>query len=151
MDDYSRNTQGQQASPNRIVSKRLPNGEVFTIDRQADEPAIGPFKISYDRMLQLSVTVWTDNQQVTRMMANLRVKMVYFKVRLSIPLLEGERAKLTSPIVQLSKQDASSRRYTLVALGRTGNYPWARLAYRALGDTQQLLLGQLSSVLSGQP
>ena len=85
------------------------------------------------------------------MMTNFRVKMVYFEVRLSVPLLEGESAKLTSPIVQLSKQDASSRRHTLVALGRTRNYLWARLAYRLLGDTHQLLLGQLSPALSGQP
>ena len=84
-------------------------------------------------------------------MANFWVEMVYFKVRLPVPLLEGEGAKLTSPIVQLSKQDSGSRRYTLVALCRAGNYPGARLAYRLLGDTQQLLPGQLSPALSGQP
>ena len=84
-------------------------------------------------------------------MANFRVEMVCFKARLPVPLLEGERAKLTFPIVQLPKQDADSRRYTLVALGRARNYSGARLAYRLLGDTQQLLSGQLSPALSGQP
>ncbi len=84
-------------------------------------------------------------------MANFRIQMVYFKIRLSVPLLKRKRAKLTSSIVQLSKQDASSRRYTPVALGWMGNYPWARLAYRLLRDTQQLLLGQLSPAFSGQP
>ncbi len=62
LDKRNHKTQGQQASPNRIVSKRLPNSDTFSIDRQPNEPAIGPFEIGYNRMLQLSVTVWTDKQ-----------------------------------------------------------------------------------------
>ena len=85
------------------MGKRLPNGDTFTVDRRTDEPTTGPLEIGHCRMLELSVAVWTENQQVTWVVADLGVKMVYFKVRLSVPLLEGERAKLTSPIVQLSK------------------------------------------------
>ena len=62
------------------MSKRLPNSEALTIDRYGDQPATAPLETGHCPMLELSVTVWTDDQQVTGVMADPRVKMVYFKV-----------------------------------------------------------------------
>jgi hypothetical protein len=122
------NAQAQQGSPYRIMSKRLPNSHPFTIDRHAHQPVTGPLEIGYCRMLELSVTVWTDDQQVAWVVAHIWVKMMYFKVRFTVPFLESERTKLTLPIMQFSKQNANCRGYTLVALGYTRKYPWTWLA-----------------------
>ena len=71
-------------------SKRLPNSEALTIDYHADQPVAGPLETGYCRMLELSVTVWTDDQQVTWVMADPWVKMVYFKVGFAVPFFESE-------------------------------------------------------------
>ena len=71
-------------------------------------------------MLELSVAVRTDDQQVARVMADLWVNMVYFKVGFAVPFFESERTKLTFPIMQFSKQNANSRRHTFPALDRPG-------------------------------
>ena len=110
------------------MSKRLPNSEAFGIDRHANQPVTGPLEIGYFRMLELSVTVWTHYQQVTWVVADLWVKMVYFKVQFAVPFFKSERAKLTLPLMQFSKQNANSRGYTLMAPGRTRKHPWTWLA-----------------------
>lgn len=103
------------------MSKRLPNNEVFTVNRYAHQPITGPFEIGYFRMLELSMTVWTEDQQIGWVMADLGIKMVYFKVRLAVPFFECERTKLTLPIMQFTEQNANSRRNTLVAFGSARN------------------------------
>ena len=109
-----------------MMRKRLPNKDAFAINHHTNEPVTGPLEIRYRCMLELSVTIWTDDQQVTGVMANVWVEMVYFKVRFAVPFFECERTKLTLPMVHFSKQDANCRGYTLVALGRTRKYlrPW---------------------------
>ena len=103
MGGHNHDAQGQQGSPYGIMSKRLTNSDTFTINCDANKPIACPFEIGYCRMLEFSVTVWTDNQQVTRVMANLWVKMMYFKVGVTVSFFESERAKLALSIVKLSK------------------------------------------------
>ena len=75
------------------MCKRLPDSYALGIDRHANQPVTGPLEMGYDRVLELRVTVWTDDQQVSGVMAHLWVKMVYFKVRFAIPLFKSERTK----------------------------------------------------------
>ena len=107
------------------MSKRLPNSDSFSIDGHANQPITRPLKIGYYRMLELSMTVRTDDQEVSWVMANLWVKMVYFKVRLAVPFFESEATKLALSIIHLPEQNANSRGHTLVAVGATRNYSWA--------------------------
>jgi hypothetical protein len=132
------------------MGKRLPNSHAFTVDRRTNEPVTGPLEIGHCRMLELSVAVWTENQQVSWVVADVRVKMVYFKVRFAVPFFESEKTKLTFPIMQFSKQNANCRRRALVALGHSRRYPWTWSAYRLLSNAQQLFLGHPSRALSGQ-
>ena len=76
-------------------------------------------------MLELSMTVRTDDQEVSWVMANLWVKMVYFKVRLAVPFVESEATKLALPNMHLTEKNTNSRRHALVALGGSRNYSWA--------------------------
>ena len=99
MGDRKHNAQSREGSPYWIMSKRLPNSNTFTIDGQPDEPSTHKLEIGYCCMLELSMAVCTDNQQVIGMMADVWVKMVYLKVRFAIPFFESERTKLTLPIV----------------------------------------------------
>lgn len=84
------------------MGKRLPNSDAFAVDRRSHEPIAGPLEIGHCRMLELSVAVWAENQQVTWVVADLGVKMMYFKVWLAVPFLEGKKTKLTLPIMQFS-------------------------------------------------
>ncbi len=118
------------------MGKRLPNSDAFTIDRHSDEPVDGKLEICHCCMLESSVTVWANDQQVGRVMTDLWVKMVYFKVRFAVPFFESEQTKLTLPLIQFSRQNADSRGYTLVALGRTRRYPWTWLARPLLSNPQ---------------
>jgi len=110
------------------MSKRLPNSDPFAIDCHADEPVTRPPEVSYPRMLELSVTVWAEHQQVTWVMADLWLKMVYFKVRFTVRFFESEGTHLTPSIMQFTKQHANSRWDALVALGGSREYPRTRLA-----------------------
>ncbi len=58
------------------MCKRLPNSNALTIDHDADQPVTGPPEIAYHRMLELSVTIRADDQQVTWVMADLWIKVV---------------------------------------------------------------------------
>ena len=87
------------------MGKRLSNSDAFTVDRRTNEPIADPLEIGHSGMLELSVAVWTENKQVTWVVADLRVKMVYFKVRLAVPFLESEKTKLTLPVMQFSKKN----------------------------------------------
>ena len=84
------------------------------------------------------------------MVSNPWVKVVYLKVRFAVSLFKGERANLTFSIVQFSKQDTRSRRYTFTPLGHGGKHPWTGLACRLMDNAQQLLLRDLSGPLSCQ-
>lgn len=99
LDGRDHDAQAQQRSPYRIMSKWLPNSHAFTIDRDANQPVTNPLEIGYCRMLELRVAVWADDKQVAWVMADLWVKMVYFKVRSAIPFFEAKRTKLTPPIM----------------------------------------------------
>jgi len=92
-------------------------------------------------MLELGMTVRTDNQQVAWVMADVWVKMMYFKVSFAVPFFESEGTKLALPIVQFSEQNPNSGGYTLVVFGCTRRYPWTGSERRLLGNTQELLLG----------
>jgi hypothetical protein len=73
------------------MRKRLPNGHAFAIDRHANQPVPSPLEIRHCRMLELSMAVWTQDEQVTWMMSDFWVKMMYFKVRFAVAFFEGER------------------------------------------------------------
>ncbi len=81
------------------MSERLSNGQTLTVDRHADEPVTSPPEIAHCRVLQLSMAVCADDEQVTRVMADLWVKMMYFKVWFAVSFFKGERTKLTLPIM----------------------------------------------------
>jgi hypothetical protein len=110
------------------MSKRLPNRETFAIDPPADEPVTSPPEIGYRSMLELGVAVWAEDQEITWVVADLRVEMMYFEIRFAVPFFKSERTDLTFPVVQFSEQNANSRGCTLVALGRTWKHPWTWLA-----------------------
>src|SRR5580704_3367828 len=95
-------------------------------------------------MLELSMAIWADNEQVIRVVTDLWIKMVNFKVRLTVALLKGKGTELTLPLMQFSKQDPDSGRHTLMALDRPQEHAWARLACRCLRHANQLFFGQLS-------
>jgi len=120
------------------MRKRLPNDRALAIDRNGNQPVPCPLEVRYSSVLELSVTIWTEDEQVGWVMTDLWVKMMYFKVRLTIAFFECKRAQLALSIVQFSKQNANPRGHPLVALSRTRRYPWARLARRLLGNLQQL-------------
>ena len=61
------------------------------------------------------------------MVTDLWIKMVYFKIGFAVSLLKSEGAKLTFPVMQLSKQDPDSGGNSLVALDRAQKYAWSRL------------------------
>jgi hypothetical protein len=140
----------QQRSPDRIVRKGLSNSDAFPVDRDTYQPDTNPPEISHFCVLELSVTVRTQDEQVAWVMADLGIKMMYFEVWLAVPFLESERTKLTLPIMQFSKQNANRRGHILAAPGRNRRYPWTRLVRRLLSDAQQFLLGQLSWAPFGQ-
>ena len=129
----------------------MPNSDSLTIDHHSNQPVARPLEIGYCRVLELSVTVRTEDQQVTWVMADFWVKMMDLKVRVAVPFLERERAKLTPPFMRFSKQNANSGGCTLVALSNTWKYSWSRLAWRLISNAQQLFLAQLSRALPGQP
>src|SRR5215471_14353091 len=74
-------------------------------------------------------------------MADARIKVMYFKVRLAVSFLEGERTKLTLSIVQLAEKDPNPRRNDLVALRHAREHGWARLGLRPPRYAQQFLFG----------
>jgi len=78
-------------------------------------------------MLELSVAIGANHEEVIWVVAHPWIKMMYLKVRFAVSLVEGEGAKLTFAIVQFSKQDADARRYALVALGGIQKHARARL------------------------
>src|SRR5207245_8327301 len=100
------------------MRKRLPNSDAFTVDRRTNEPITGPLEVGHFGMLELSVAVWTENKQVTWVVADLGVQMMYFKIRFAVPFFESEKTKLTLPIMQFSQKNADCRGCALVALGR---------------------------------
>ena len=132
------------------MSERLPNRETLAIDHHADQPVTSPPEIGYRSMLELGVAVWAQDQEVTWVVADLWVEMMYLEIRFAVPFYKSERTELTFPVVQFSEQDANSRGYTLVALGRTWKHPWTWSARRILSNPQQLSLRQLSRALSCQ-
>ncbi len=73
------------------MSKRLPDSNAFSVDRDANQPDTRPLGIGYCRVLELSMAVWTDDEEVTWVMTNLWVKMMYFKVRFTVAFFECER------------------------------------------------------------
>src|SRR5437879_1062715 len=109
------------------MRERLADRYSFTVDCHTNKPIACPPEIGYCRMLKLSVAIWTNHEQVIRVMANLRIKVMYLKVWLTVSFLESEGANLTLAIMQLSKQDADARGYALVPLGRIEKYAWTRL------------------------
>ncbi len=131
------------------MRKRLPNSHALAIYHYGHQPVTSPFKIGYGRMLELGVAVWAEHKQVGWVMADIGVKMVYFKVRFPVLFFESERTKLTLSVMHFAKQNPDSRRYTLVAFDYSRTYPRTWLAYRLLGNSQQLFLGQVSGALSG--
>ena len=73
-------------------------------------------------MFELSVAVRTHNQKVSRVVANVRIEVVYLEVRLAVSFFEGERTKLAPSIMHFAKQDANTRRDNLVPLGDVREY-----------------------------
>jgi hypothetical protein len=72
------------------MRKRLPDGQPFTIDRGANQPVPSPPEIRHCRVLELSVTVWTEDEEVAWVMTDLWVEMMYFKVRFTVAFFERE-------------------------------------------------------------
>lgn len=132
------------------MSERLTNRHTLTVDSDANEPVTSPPEVRYCRILELSVTVCTHDQQVTWVMADFRVKMVDLKVRFAVSFFESEGAKLTLPIMCFTKQNANSRGDALTAFGRTRRRAWTRAACRLLRNAQQFSLGELSRPFSRQ-
>ena len=103
------NAQTQQGPPYRVMSERLPNRETLAIDRHADQPVPGPPEVGYRGMFELGVAVRAQDEEITWVEAHLWVEMMYFEIRLAVPLFESERTELTSPVVEFSEQNANSR------------------------------------------
>jgi len=123
------------------MRKRLSNGHAFTIDRNANQPVPSPLEIRHCRMFELSVTVWTEDEEIAWVMTDLWIKMMYFKVRFTVAFIECERTYLTLSVMDFSKQNPNPGGDPLVALGRTRRYPWTWLARGVLSNLQQLFSG----------
>jgi hypothetical protein len=118
------NDQAEQSSPQRIVNKRLADTETLAVNRHTNQPVIDPSEVRYGGMLELRVAVRAEHEQVSRVMSDVGVKVVHLKIRLTVRFLEGEGAELTPPIMQLAKENANSRRYSLVTFCGARTYLW---------------------------
>jgi hypothetical protein len=145
------NDQPQQGSSDRIVRKRLPDGDPSPIDCDTYQPDANPLEICDLCVLELSVAVWTEDEEIAWVMADFRVEMMYFKVRFAASFFEGERAKLALSFVQFSEENANSGWHALMSLCRNWRYPRARLPGALLSNSQQLFLGYFAPPPSGQP
>ncbi len=90
-------------------------------------------------MLQLRMAVRAEQEQIGRVVPDLRVKVVHLKIRLTVRFLEGEGAELTPPIVQFAKENANCRWYALVAFSSAGMYFGTWPAYRFQSNSGQLV------------
>ena len=63
---------------------------MFAIDRHAYEPIADPLEIRNSGVLKLGMTIRTEDKQVSGVMADMRVKVMQFKVRFAISFLESE-------------------------------------------------------------
>ena len=78
-----------QARPSdRVMGERLPDPEAPAVSGYSNEPVPSPLKVGYLGVLELGVTVGTQYQQVSRVVAQVRVKVVHFKVGFAVPLLK---------------------------------------------------------------
>jgi hypothetical protein len=57
LEGRNHNAPAQQGSPYRVMCKRLPNREAFTVDHHTNQPVASPLEIAYRRVFELSVTV----------------------------------------------------------------------------------------------
>ena len=90
-------------------------------------------------MLELGMAVWAYDQEVRWVVADARVEVMNFEVRLAVPLFECEGTKLTLPIVQFAEENPNPRWYYLVTLADAWKDDWTRLRLRPSGDVQQLI------------
>jgi hypothetical protein len=133
------------------MRKRLPSGDPSPIDCDTYQPDADPLEICDCCVLELSVTVWTEDKKIAWVMTDFRVEVMYFKVPFAVPFFESERTKLTLSIVQFTEENTNSGRHALVSLCRTWRYPRARLPGGLLSDAQQFFFGHFASPPSGQP
>ena len=85
------------------MRKGLAHSNPLPINCDTHELDTNPLKIRHCRVFELSVAVRAQDEEVAWVVANLRIKMVYFKVRFAVPFLESERAKLALSVMQFSK------------------------------------------------
>jgi hypothetical protein len=145
------NDQPQQGSSDRIMRKRLPDGDPSPIDCDTYQPDANPLEICDCCVLELSVAVWTEDEEIAWVMAHFGVEMMYFKVRFAASFFEGERAKLALSIVQFTEENTNSGWHALMSLRRNRGYPRAWLPGALLSNPQQLFMGYFASPPSGQP
>jgi hypothetical protein len=72
------------------MNEWLTDTETLAVDRNPDQPVINPFEVRYRGMLELRVAVRAEHEQVSRVMSDLRFKVVHLKIWLAVPFLEGE-------------------------------------------------------------
>jgi hypothetical protein len=83
---------------------------MLAIDCDANQPSVRPAKVGYGCMFELRVTIRAYDKKIHRVVADARVEVVNFKIRLSAALFEGERTKLAPAIMQLAKKDTNPGR-----------------------------------------
>ncbi len=59
------------------MNERLTDTETFAVDRYTDQPVTNPSEVRDHGMLQLRVAVRAEHEQVSRVMSDLRVKVVH--------------------------------------------------------------------------
>jgi len=67
-------------------------------------------------MFELRVAVRTDDEQISRMVADGWFQMVNLKIGLPIPFLESKGTQLAFSLVQFPKQDPDGRRNGLMSV-----------------------------------
>jgi hypothetical protein len=85
------------------MCERLSNYDALAIDHDANKPDAKPFEVCHRRVLELSMAVRAQEEQVAWVVTDLRVEMMYFEVRFVVPFLESEGTKLALSVVQFSK------------------------------------------------
>jgi hypothetical protein len=85
------------------MCERLSNYDTLAIDHDGDKPDAKPFEVCHHRVLELSMAVRAQQQQVAWVVTDLRIEMMYFEVWFAAPFFEGESTKLALSVVQFSK------------------------------------------------
>ncbi len=81
------------------MSEWLPNRNTLAVYRHSDQPATGEPQIAYGRMFKLSVTVWANDKEISWVVANFRIKVMYLEVRVATSFFKSERTELALPVM----------------------------------------------------